>query len=131
MLAGRAAPNKAYGSWTPVHRRQPQPPADREQLQTVALDHPAPDAERRLQHDGDGENAQQDQIVGAVVGQQFAQQDVDQHADERAFDGADAADHHHKDHHHGPVVDAEAGLGRKPQLLQEDQAADQAGAGRR
>ena len=42
---------------------------------------------------------------------------------------ADAADHDHENHDDGPVVDAEARLRRDAELLQEDQSADQAGAG--
>ena len=91
-----------------VRRRQVQPPADREQLQVVALDHPAPNAERRLQHDGDGDRTHQHQIDRAVIGQHFAQHDVDQHADERSLQRADAADHDHEDHDHRPVVDAKS-----------------------
>jgi len=33
------------------------------------------------------------------------------------------ADDDHEDHHHRPVVDAEPGLGRDAELLQEDQPA--------
>ena len=55
--------------------------------------------------------------------------EIDQHADERPLERADAADHHHEDDDDGPVVDAEARLGRDAQLLQEDEGADEAGAG--
>ena len=90
----------------------------------------APDSRWRLEHDDDGNRAHQDQIVGAIVGQELAQDDKDQHADKRALERADAADHHHEDDHHRPVVDAESGFRRYAQLLQKDQPADQTGAGR-
>ncbi len=102
--------------------------ADREQLQVVALDEPAPNSGRRLQHHGDGDHAHQDQIDRTVIGQQLAQHDIDQHADERPLDGADAADDNHENHDDRPVVDAETGFGRQPQLLQKDQPADEPGA---
>ena len=44
------------------------------------------------------------------------------------FDAADAADHRDEDDEGGPVVDAEGGVGRDAQLLQEDQRADHGGA---
>src|SRR4029078_8006335 len=51
----RLSPLRRLISW-----RQRQPAADREELHAVALNDKAPDAERRLQHDDDGEHAHAD-----------------------------------------------------------------------
>src|SRR5262249_741238 len=104
--------------------RQRQPAPDRKEFDVEAMADIAPNSRGRLEHDDDGDRAHQDQIIGAVVGQELAQDDKDQHADEGAPERADAADDHHENHHHGPIVDAEPCLRRYAQLLQEDHSAD-------
>src|SRR6185436_16931693 len=92
-----------------------------------ALADEAPDALRRHQHGNDGDAAQDDEIPAAEAGEELAQHEEDQRADDRSLDGADAADDDDEDHVGGPVEHAEAGVGRDPQLLQEDQTAGEAG----
>ena len=84
----------------------------------------APEARRRLQHDDDRHDAEDHQVDRAEVGQRLAQQEEDDRADDRPLDRADAADHHDEDDVGGPVVDAEGGVRRDAELLQEDERAD-------
>src|ERR1700730_3663175 len=75
-----------------------QVPADREQMQVEALGDEAAEPVPGLEHDRDRDHAQDDEIPRAVIGEQLAQPEIDQHADDRALERADAADHHHEDH---------------------------------
>src|SRR5262245_1217367 len=99
-----------------------------EDFPTEALDQKPPDAFRGEEHDGDRDSAEHHQVDGTEVGERLAQQEEHQRADDRALDAADAADHGDEDHEGGPVVDAEGGVRRDAQLLQENQRAEHGGA---
>ena len=77
---------------------------------------------RREQHDGDADQAEQQQIPGAVVGEQVLQREENDHADDRPLDGADAADHDDEDDVGGPVDDREGGVRRDARLLHDRSA---------
>src|SRR5215813_1844947 len=103
-------------------------PFKREKLKAEALDHEPPEPLRRLEHHDDGHQPEHDQVDGTQVGQELAQEEEHDRADNRPLDAADAADHGDEDHEGGPVIDAEGGVGRDPQLLQEDERAHHGGA---
>ena len=129
MVRGRPASAPSWGFAASLGNAD-EAALHREQVQVEAAIDPAPDAVARIEHEQHGDQAQDDQVPGAVVGQELAQDEVDDHADDRPLDRADAADYHHEDHDDGPVLQAEARLGRDAQLLQEDQPAGEAGAER-
>ena len=70
-----------------------------------------------------------EQVPGAVVAEELVERPEDQRADDRPFDAADAADHHHEDRERGPV-DAERGVGADAQVAHEVERAGQPGAER-
>ena len=59
----------------------------------------------------DADQPEDDEIPGPVLGKQRLQQEEDKDADDGAFDGADAADHHDEDDEGGGSIDANAGSG--------------------
>ena len=71
--------------------------------------------------------ADEDQVPGAVVGQQLLQGEEDDRSDDGAFDGAQPADDHGEDHEGAPV-ETEAGLGLHPQQVEVDDRAGDPGA---
>src|SRR5215813_10340241 len=90
-----------------------------------------PEAPRGLsgpEHDGDRDCAEHHQVEGAEIGERLAQQEENERTDDRTLDAANAADHGDEDHEGGPVVDAEGGVRRDAQLLQENQRAEHGGA---
>src|SRR5438105_508159 len=93
----------------------------REDLPAEALDDQAPESLRRLQHHDDRHDPQHEQIDRAEIGERLAQEEEDDRADDRALDASDPADHGDEDHERGPVIDAEGGIRRNPQLLQKDE----------
>jgi hypothetical protein len=91
--------------------RRQQPAADGKELDAGAVGEQAPQAARRKQHHRDADQSQRQQIPGAIMGQAVLQQEEDDHADNRSFDGADAADDDDEDHIGRPVDDRKAASG--------------------
>src|SRR6266568_1424373 len=103
----------------------------REELQADAVGDQSPNSPGCDQHHGDGNSAQYEQIEAAKVGEHLTKQEKQQRADDRTLDPADAADYRDEDDERRPVIDAESGVRRYPQLLQEYQRADRGGPKRR
>src|SRR3954468_1201602 len=98
-------------------------PFKREKLKAEAFYSEPPEPLRRLEHHDDGDQAKHDEVDGTQIGQELAQQEEHERADDRPLDAPDPADHGDEDHEGGPVVDAEGGVGRNPQLLQKNERA--------
>src|SRR3954453_2752770 len=98
-----------------------------EKLKAEALHGESPEPFGRLQHDHNRHQPQHDEVNGTQVGQELTQQEEHERADDRPLDAPDAANHGDENHEGGPVVDAEGGVGRDPQLLQEDERANHRG----
>src|SRR6516225_12242019 len=90
---------------------------EREKLPALAVGRIAPDSLRRFEHHTDRDDAEDDQIRAGEIGEEFAQYEKDDGAEDRPLDSADATDDGDEDHVHRPIVDAEGGVWRDAELL--------------
>src|ERR1700678_3452733 len=101
MTARSARPRRAPSSSAHRPRRSDdhafEPPGERKQLPTIAIGQIAPNSAARPQHHGDGDDAENDEIDAAVIGEEFAQDEEDDRADDRSLDAPDAADDRDED----------------------------------
>src|ERR1044071_5005137 len=80
--------------------------AEGEQLEVEALLEPAPQAAGHEEGEDDRGDAEADEVPGAAVGEPVLDGEEGDGADQRALEGAEAADEDHEDHVGGPL-DAE------------------------
>src|SRR5215471_6402237 len=125
LAAMALAPGSGFqGSVCGHIRGKAQAPLQRQKLPAETPGDQSPDALGGKQHDRYGHGAEHQQIEAAEIGQCLPQQEEDDSTDDRPLDPANAADHGDEDDEGGPVVDAERGVGRDAQLLQEDERTD-------
>lgn len=85
-----------------------------------------PQTARLDEYDGDGGDAEEDQVQVAEIGEYVAQAEVDDNAENGAFDAADAADDHSEDDVDRIIDETERGFRLDSQFLQGEQGAGKA-----